>query len=47
MVTAAVTLTNYWTETERLRSEKRSAKLDAELRRLAQLAGLERVDWAL
>lgn len=42
-----LTLTKYWTESERLRTDKRAAKLDAELRRLAKLAGLERVNWAL
>lgn len=42
----SLTLTKYWTETERLRTDKRAAKLDAELKRLAKLAGLERADWA-
>ena len=42
-----LTLPKYWTETERLRTDKRAAKLDAELKRLAKLVELERVDWAL
>lgn len=45
--TGCLTLTNYWPETERLRSPKRQAKLEAELARLAKLAGLEQVIWAL
>ncbi|MBT8154222.1 winged helix DNA-binding domain-containing protein [Epibacterium ulvae] len=42
-----LTLTNYWTETERLKTPKRAAKLEAELARLAKLAGLGTVDWAV
>lgn len=41
-----LTLTNYWTETPRLHTAKRAQKLDAELSRLAKLAGLNRVVWA-
>ncbi len=42
-----LTLTNFWTETERLKTPKRRAKLDAELMRLAKLAGLGTVVWDL
>ena len=42
-----LTLTNIWTESGRLRAGKRIRKLEAELIRLAKLAGLDRVDWAL
>lgn len=42
-----LSVTKYWAETEKLRSDKRVDKLDAELRRLAKLAGLKRVVWAL
>lgn len=42
-----LTLTRYWTETARLRTEKRAAKLDAELQRLARFAGVKDVIWAL
>jgi uncharacterized protein YcaQ len=39
-------VTNLWTETERLRTDKRIGKLEAELARLAKLAGLDQVVWA-
>ncbi|KAJ55999.1 hypothetical protein ACMU_09550 [Actibacterium mucosum KCTC 23349] len=42
-----LTLSKYWTESPRLNSEKRAAKLHAELSRLARLAGLDTVEWAL
>lgn len=42
-----LTLTKFWTETARLRTEKRSVKLEAELTRLARLAGLKEVVWAV
>ena len=42
-----LTLTKFWTETERLRTGKRATKLDAELARLARLAGLKEVVWAV
>ena len=41
-----LTLTNFWTESDRLRTQKRRSKLEAELQRLAKLAGLEQVVWA-
>ena len=41
-----LTVTNLWTETERLRTDKRIGKLEAELLRLAKLAGLDQVVWA-
>lgn len=41
-----LTLSSFWTETERLRTPKRAAKLEAELSRFAKLAGLDRVVWA-
>lgn len=41
-----LTLLKYWTETQRLNTEKRAEKLEAELSRLSKLAGLERVVWA-
>ena len=44
--TGCLTVTNYWLETERLRTPKRQDKLEAELARLAKLAGLEQVVWA-
>lgn len=43
--TDCLTLTNYWLENKRLSSPRRQAKLEAELARLAKLAGLERVVW--
>ncbi|MCW8843241.1 MAG: winged helix DNA-binding domain-containing protein [Rhodobacteraceae bacterium] len=46
-VQGTLTLTNYWTETDRLRTEERAAKLGAELTRLAKLAGLKQVVWAV
>ncbi|MCW9042326.1 MAG: winged helix DNA-binding domain-containing protein [Pseudopelagicola sp.] len=46
-VQGTLTLTNHWTETDRLRTEKRAAKLGAELTRLAKLAGLKQVVWAV
>lgn len=42
-----LTLTKFWTETDRLRTAKRTEKLEAELHRLAKLAGLDKVVWAL
>lgn len=42
-----LTLSSFWTETTRLNTRKRREKLDAELSRLARLAGLDRVVWAL
>ena len=42
-----LTLTKFWTETDRLRTDKRAAKLDSELTRLTKLAGLKQVVWSL
>ncbi len=42
-----LTLTRLWVEQERYRTQRRLAKLDAELQRLARLAGLDRVVWSL
>ena len=42
-----LTLTKFWTETERLRTKKRAERLEAELTRLAKLAGLKEVVWAV
>jgi len=42
-----LTLTKFWTESERLRTDKRIDKLEAEATRLAKLAGLDQVVWAL
>ncbi|MBR9842782.1 MAG: winged helix-turn-helix domain-containing protein [Rhodobacteraceae bacterium] len=42
-----LTLTNYWLETDRLRTGKRAAKVEAELTRLAKLAGLKEVVWSV
>ncbi|WP_243612453.1 winged helix-turn-helix domain-containing protein [Shimia aestuarii] len=42
-----LTLINFWTESERLHTPKRAAKLEAELGRLAKLAGLNEVVWAV
>lgn len=44
---STLTLTNFWTESERLRTPKRAEKLHAELERLAKLAGLQTVVWAV
>lgn len=40
-----LTLSRFWTETDRLRTPKRSEKLEAELARLAKLAGVKQVLW--
>ena len=45
--TGQLSLTKFWTETPRLHTEKRAQKLDAELTRLAKLAGLTTVHWNL
>ncbi len=42
-----LTLSNFWTEADHLNTPKRAQKLDAELTRLAKLAGLDQVVWAL
>lgn len=42
-----LTLTKFWTEDARLRTKQRTDKLEAELKRLAKLAGLSEVIWAL
>ena len=42
-----LTLTKFWTEDARLRTKQRTDKLEAELKRLAKLAGLREVIWAL
>lgn len=41
-----LTLSRFWTETARLRTVRRTAKLEAELARFAKLAGVQRVVWA-
>jgi len=42
-----LTLSNFWVEHDKLRTDKRNAKLMAELIRLTKLAGLDDVIWAL
>ncbi|SCZ57686.1 hypothetical protein SAMN04488118_103123 [Epibacterium ulvae] len=42
-----LTLTNFWVEHPRLETPARTAKLEAELNRLAKLAGLEQVVWSV
>lgn len=41
-----LTISKFWTEADRLRTDKRTTRLEAELARLARLAGLDEVVWA-
>ena len=45
--TGCLALSNYWLETDRLKTSTRHDKLAAELTRLSKLAGLAQVVWAL
>ncbi len=44
---STLTLSKFWTEADRLHTPKRTAKLEAEMTRLAKLADLKTVVWSL